>query len=369
MIIIKTLKLILSRIKSDFAVGKAMFVLYMVGTILSVLVFIYFYGNFMPAFEEFEDALSDITQRSYTVSFNEPVPLTEKCIEPLKNHDIESVSFKCDYTPPNSEYPEMSITAVSNNDEIKKLLNDYYDGYPTPQLSEGEFSENVILIGDEKKYDKPTITINGTEFRVITTKNNPYYLMPINTFFKQGFTSDYYSFVLKNKPTTDENYTIMGDTMSLLADEYKGIDASITDPLSVSGYNKNNEIFTYFLQLCLIYLVCFISCAFLFNYLFKRNIYENVIYMIIGAKKRTIFLVAIAEVALLSIISSVVAIIIHAVLYNTVFVKVNNYIIQYSAVDYLIIAAFVTLLSVIIMLPFFISTIRSTSIDLKNKYI
>lgn len=368
MITIKTLKLILSRIQSDFAVGKAMFVIYMVGTVLSVLVFIYFYGNFIPAFEEFENTVDDISYRTYTVNFSEPVSMDKKCTEPLESYDVEALSLWGEYTFPNNEF-STTITAVSSNDEIKKLLNDYYKGTPTPELSQEEFSDNVILIGNEVGYDKPAITINGTEFKVIKTENNSQYIMPIDAFIKQGFASYHYSFTLKNKLSTDNNYALMSNIISKLGNEYKGIDVTITDPLSVSSPDKNTEIITYFLQLCLIYLICFISCAFLFNYIFKRNIYENVIYMIIGAKKRLIFFVAIAEVAILSVASSGIAIIIHATLYESVFAKINNYTIHYSAVDYLIIAAFVTLLSVIIMLPFFISTIRSTSIDLKNKYI
>lgn len=462
MIALKKIKLVFMRIKSDFAVSKPMFIAYLIGTILSILVFTYFYGNFMLAFDEFQAVVGDEKYRTYSIhytgsssmdvtdftaetlmpddsggmdvngsmsetlipddsdimqdsgsmadppvqidsssadvdssgmDFNSvitepPIPdedtemgikYNENVLNFLKEHDLERVDIR--YTISKNlinGYDEpLDVIVVSNSQQIRDALKSTMRPDDMPEFSDKDFDSNIIFLGDKYKLDGKTISINGKELKVKTIKGSGYYsFIPANAFFKLDLAGsnnfELFDFVLKNRLSTDDNRHFREELTNLLYDNSVGnVTPSVSDPYTTDAdgqQDKNNTIMSFFLLLCLIFAVSFIFCAMLFNYIARKNMYENIIYTIVGAKRKTVLLISLFENIVLSLISSIAAVIIHISLYNSVFTAINRYDISYGITDYLIITALVTVLSAIIMLPFFINITFRSSITLKNKY-
>lgn len=444
MIALKKIKLVFMRIKSDFAVSKPMFIAYLIGTILSIIVFTYFYGNFMLAFDEFQEAIGEERYRTYSIHYtaSSSMDITDFSAEPLipddssgidvngsmpesltpddsdstditnsmgmkvsgfttelpmpdnidigikynenilnflKEHDLEKVEIRYSISKKLiGGYDEpFDVLVVSNSQQIRDTLKSMMKPEDMPEFSDEDFDSNIIFLGDKYKLDGKTLSINGKELTVKTIKNGGYYaFIPANTFFKLDLAGSYnfefFNFVLKNRLSTDDNRHFRENLTNLLYDNSVGkVTPSVSNPYEDTadhGQNYKNTIMSYFLLLCLIFTVSFIFCAMLFNYIARKNMYENIIYTIVGAKKGTVLLISLFENVVLSLISSVVAVIIHISLYNSVFSVINRYEISYGISDYLIITALVTVLSAVIMLPFFISISSKSSVALKNKY-
>lgn len=437
MIALKKIKLVFMRIKSDFAVSKPMFIAYLIGTILSIIVFTYFYGNFMLAFDEFQEAIGEERYRTYSIHYtaSSSMDVTDFSAEPLipddssgmdvngsmaeslipddsgsmdvsgsmaeppmpagdtdigikyndnilnflKEHDLEKVEIRYSISKKLiSGYDEpIDVIVVSNSKQISDTLKSEMKPEDMPGFSDEDFDSNIIFLSDKYKLDGKTLSINGKELTVKTIKNGGYYaFIPANAFFKLDLAGssnfEFFNFVLNNRLSTDDNRHFRENLTNLLYDNSVGkVTPSVSDPYEDTadqGQNYKNTIMSYFLLLCLIFAVSFIFCAMLFNYIARKNMYENIIYTIVGAKKGTVLLVSLLENIVLSLISSVVAVIIHILLYNSVFSLINRYEISYGVSDYLIITALVTILSAVIMLPFFISISSKSSVALKNKY-
>lgn len=437
MIALKKIKLVFMRIKSDFAVSRPMFIAYLIGTILSILVFTYFYGNFMLAFDEFQEAIGEERYRTYSINYTAsssmdvtdfsaeslipddssgidvngsmaeslipddsgsmdvsgsmaepPMPAgdtdigikyNDNILNFLKEHDLEKVEIRYSVSKKLiGGYDEpIDVIVVSNSQQIRDTLKSMMKPEDMPEFSDEDFDSNIIFLGDKYKLDGKTLSINGKELTVKTIKDGGYYaFIPANAFFKLDLAGSYnfefFDFVLNHRLSTDDNRHFRENLTNLLYDNSVGnVTPSVSDPYSIEAegqQDKNNTIMSFFLLLCLIFAVSFIFCAMLFNYVARKNMYENIIYTIVGAKKRTVLLISLLENIVLSLISSIVAVIIHISLYNSVFSLINRYEISYGISDYLIITALVTVLSAVIMLPFFISISSKSSVALKNKY-
>ena len=73
------------------------------------------------------------------------------------------------------------------------------------------------------------------------------------------------------------------------------------------------------------------------------------------------------EVGILSIVSSVIAIVINLLLYDSLFININAEGVRYGILDYLIITAFALVLSIITIIPFFITYLKNPLIKTKRE--
>lgn len=140
------------------------------------------------------------------------------------------------------------------------------------------------------------------------------------------------------------------------------------EPKHLLVQNEMISIF-YFVMLCAVYLVSAASFLFLLKYLSDKSRGENVIYAMVGASKRKVSRIILAENLLLGFFSGAVGVLLHAVFYQSFFSKMNTLEnITYTPADYLILFVFTLLLSLVTAIPFLVSQSRRTIIDAKNKY-
>ncbi|MDD6489450.1 MAG: hypothetical protein PUG48_06535 [Clostridia bacterium] len=354
----KTFRLIFSRLISDFQRNKAMMILYFVGSILCVLVFIYFFNNIQVLNREYQEEKEQLPNRKYVVSLKEKQPLNISDFDFLKDYDIENIGAEEDFNIDNKQIQVVTFSSTDYlYDSIPKQLRDKVNF----SLTDKQMSENIIVSNSEKDIYK----INNIDFKNIHSEVLSGIYIPTNAFINNNFTTQKISIVLSKCLNASENSSFIELLETKLGSSYK-ID-NISNPLDHDS-SKLNEIIFELIRLCLIYIICFIGCAFLFKYIFDMNRYENIIYSIVGSSKIKVLFLMILEAVIISVISILFAIILHISLYDCFFSLINRENIQYTVNDYLIISGFSIILSVITLIPFFISYVKNPILSSKSKY-
>ena len=149
----KTLFLLLNRLKLYVVKNKTIFILFTIGSILTSTFFAYFYGN-----TEFMQNANDTTlyNRKYTVSLQEPLAYdSEELMKLYESELIESVAIR------NNAYEEIGVISSC----VKGTLP------ISPASGRTEFRENekysfvAEMFRDYSAGD--TVTINGVDLSVI----------------------------------------------------------------------------------------------------------------------------------------------------------------------------------------------------------
>ena len=120
----------------------------------------------------------------------------------------------------------------------------------------------------------------------------------------------------------------------------------------------------------LLYVVSLVSFLFLFQYMEEQNQMENVVYQIVGAKRRQIFGMILLEVGVLAAVACLLTEVLHAVFYEPVFSKLNmtETWITYSVKEYGVILLLTVMLALATAVPFFVSCLREPPVGLRRKY-
>lgn len=289
--------LALMRIKDDFINQKLMMTLYSIGSVICILVFMYFYVNIPALFEQYEQY--SVSERTYMISLEEETEIKRSDFDVLDGYRIEEIKVQA--------YEYAGENVYINDYDV--LSEDY-----TPVKSNKIF---IVL--------KSTLSFNDNA----------------------GFISD-----ISENLGKIYNISEIGDPLVGERDE---------------NSQKAAEVFRQIVNVSLTYMICFIACAYLFKYVFDSNRYENTIYSLIGASKRRVVCIMLIEAGVLSLASSLIAITIHVLLYDSLFVQINTEGVVYDVLDYLVIAAFTLVLSIITIIPFFITYLRNPIIKTKRE--
>lgn len=355
----KALHLIFSRLISDFHRNRTMMILYFIGSVLCVLLFIYFFNNVQVLYREYQEEKQQIKNRQYIVVLKDEQQLNINDFDFLKDYNVENIGAVTELDVNGDE--QTMIDTFSSVDYLYDLIPKNFRDKISISLTDAQMNENIVVSCSENDSYK----INNVDFKNVSVNALSGIKIPTNAFINNNFKTQKIAITLSERLNTSENSSFIELLGKNLGARYE-IDA-VSNPLE-NGSSKLNEIVFELTRLSLMYVICFIGCAFLFKYVFDMNRYENIIYSIVGASKVKVLLLMLFEVFIISVISILCAIILHISLYGCFFSVINREDIQYTLNDYLIISGFSVFLSVITIIPFFVSYIRSPILSSKLKY-
>ena len=174
--------------------------------------------------------------------------------------------------------------------------------------------------------------------------------------------------VMDHKLTVKESDKFVKEITNHLNDKYDM--KEVISPESISGLGNDfrlNDIITKILNISITYIICFIACAYLFKYVFDINTYENTIYSIVGASKSRVMLIALTEAVILTLGCSLISVALDLILKDNFLKNVYGLTTIYSFWDYLMIVCFTLVLSIAVMVPFFIKYLKNPIIKTKTE--
>lgn len=314
----KLLQMISSRVKQYWVNHRLIFLLFLIGGILSSVMFCYFYGN-MSATMSYRTA-AERWEREYEIS-DLPSEMTaaeilEK-VELLYEDDrIESVAVECRLNehPGGQEMVEDSgakhgsISAEVGNDNFALCLNGNVDlnanqdGVAVPDIS-------TRAVGD-------SLTIGGKELTVIGKHTSWDYFVSFAAFRELEIPVDRIGVVVVELPDFAND-----PIRALLEEVFPG--ASIDAPDQYEVFVKESTVITMTI-LIFVYGSSMLAFMFLLRFLMDANVNSTVISRIVGAKKWQILGLCFGEAAALCALVDGAGIGIHALLYDSLFSNLNK---------------------------------------------
>lgn len=347
--------LALLRIQTYARKNTLIFCLFLLGTVLSSLSFLFFYGNSMA--DKRNVARNSLSYRTFTLYGDRN--WTMKDLQSLWDSASASLDVRVSHTvelPAASEYPELSVQAFLNNNAGVYS----YQGQTsfTPEQLEQDCAIAPSTAGD-------FLNLEGMEFPVVGRTHhfsNDVVFIPIHSFLEHEFSPDSVELILDATPTRKENNHIL-ERLAVLFPE-----TSIADPYqSIRTDQSRNPGGV--AMISGIYLISILSFLFLFQYLIQENSYENVVYSLVGARKSSVVCIACMELTLLSGGSALLAGLLHAALYNPFFVHINIYgQVPYTLWDYLLCFFLTVALSLAALTPFLATYTHCSLAEMKRQF-
>ena len=347
--------LALLRIQTYARKNTLIFCLFLLGTVLSSLSLLFFYGNSMA--DKRNMAQNSLSYRTFTLYGDRNWTMED--LQSLRDAASGSLDVRVSHTvelPAASEYPELSVQAFLNN----KAGIYSYQGQTsfTPEQLEQDCAIAPSSVGD-------SLNLEGTEFPVVGHTrhfDNNVVFIPIRSFLEHEFSLDSVELILDTIPTRKENNRIL-ERLAVLFPE-----TSIADPYqSIRADQSRNP--GGMAMTSGIYLISILSFLFLFQYLIQENSYENVVYSLVGARKSSVVGIACMELTLLSGGSALLAGLLHAALYKPLFVHINIYgQVPYTLWDYLLCFFLTVALSLAALTPFLATYTRRSLAEMKRQF-
>lgn len=347
--------LALLRIQTYARKNTLIFCLFLLGTVLSSLSLLFFYGNSMA--DKRNMARNSLPYRTFILYGDRNWTMED--LRSLRDAASGSLDVRVSHTvelPAASEYPELSVQAFLNNNAGVY----FYQGQTsfTPEQLEQDCAIAPSNSGD-------SLNLEGMESPVVGRTHhfsNDVVFIPIHSFLEHEFSPDSVELILDTIPTRKENNRIL-EQLSILfpetsiADHYQSIRTDQSrNPGGVAMISG-------------IYLISILSFLFLFQYLIQENSYENVVYSLVGARKSSVVCIACMELTLLSGGSALLAGLLHAALYNPFFVHINIYgQVPYTLWDYLLCFFLTVALSLAALTPFLATYTRRSLAEMKRQF-
>ena len=121
------------------------------------------------------------------------------------------------------------------------------------------------------------------------------------------------------------------------------------DSINPPNVSKNTDIIFEIILLCACFSLAVISFMFLLKHMLDSIMDETAISLIVGASKIRIFLISFCEIMFFSLVNSAIGILLHKLLYNSFFSKINKITTTvYLTSDYLYIYLIFNLLCAVI---------------------
>lgn len=342
----KTIYLIFNRIRRYWQSNKTVFLLFFIGNIVTALFFTYFYGN-----TQFMQKANDakLANRMYTIELYTDINCNDKTVSKLKESDLievvelVSVEYAKDYsnlTAVIKGHKNQTVSSGRNafrENENYSIIVDWFQGFN---------------IGDK-------IKIKDKEFDVIGTTG-------VNSVISVvAFTA------LDLKVSSIKIYTAQkyrqgqdGEILHFISESLNGNGATVIPP----SITPVSDILLEIILLCLCFSLSVISFLFLLQHLIDSIMYETVVSLIVGASRPKIFLMTFFEVMLCSTATSTIGILIHRILYNPVFEKINKIPnTTYLFSDYIYVFIIYNLLVAIIASFFLLKYMKLSPVDARRK--
>lgn len=356
----KLLRLSFFRIANHIQRNRMTFCLFFVGAMLSSFVFLYFYGNAMKG--QISERENNVSYRMFEVCFDENVSLRETQLHVLDDYGIEEAFTSCQVTLP-EDLADKQFAGMPQ--EVTAAL---YDWRTTqPDLFSPDIQGKTGVLAD-KIYgnDRTSIEINGIDFPILKRldSGSGVLYVPLATYLQYFGETDYLVFQTKEILSPEEiqaaneqlKATFPEASATLFPDVFMETDHQMA---------RNDQI-----NAALLYVVSLVSFLFLFQYMEEQNQMENVVYQIVGAKRRQIFGMILLEVGVLAAVACLLTEVLHAVFYEPIFSKLNmtETWITYSVKEYGVILLLTVMLALATAVPFFVSCLRETPVGLRRKY-
>lgn len=343
---------------------------------------IYYYGNTLT----YKTAANndDISFKLYSVSFQfKPEEVTDETLEKLKSfeqsYDIQDIilysvldengndalefKYTVDYDDDGYQYIEyegnirspsyyLESPGESNFIILESYLHNNNDVMYNPKsniFTDNQLHQNVAVAPKGKS---GSLKIQGQDFEIIKNENILDYSIPIEKYFNSKVRTSEIKICISERFSKNMMFRYGDFLNNLFSELYPDNKIKVITPEAFYGM-EDNGIQQGFAFIMVVFIVSIISFMFLLKYLMDSNLRENSILMMVGAKKKHILIINFVENIILALFCTAVAIALHAVFYNSLFLKVNIYEnITYSLQDYGIITLISVGLSIIVQIPF-----------------
>ncbi len=377
----KTLRLAFSRIITYFLENKIIFVLYFIGTVASVFMMIFYYGNTLT----FKTGVNNdsISFRLFQIDFTFSQNVTAEALEKLKSfeqdYDIQDIilysvldkngndTIDPEYTV---EYEQGQKVYCFSGDEIPPITyleegttdgnvipvesylynnNDVMYNPKSNIFTDKQLKQNVTVAPKGKTEN---IKIQGQDFKTIRNESVSDYVIPIEKYFDSNIRTCRIEICVSERFSKDSMSLYSDFLDDWLKELYPDSAFDIKTPGTYYG-SEDAANMQGFATIIAVFIVALISFMLLLKYLMDSCRRENSILMMVGAKRKRIILINLLENIILTLSSSAVAVVLHIALYDSLVTKINLYKnITYSAQDYLIIVLLAIGLSLIVQIPF-----------------
>lgn len=356
----KLIRMSLGRIGGSMRSNRLTFTLFFLGAVISSFVFIYFYGNALKVNIAVTENSEDY--RLYEVEFSENTPVTTQQLHALDNYGVTEVQVSCKVTLPEEDQKKLP-------DATKMELFTFRDNMEA--MGEGLFTQEQlgqdgVLIDKTYGYGRAEISVDGMSFPVVGTIDNGMggIRIPFDSYMKH-FGKATHVMILLNTVLPQKE---IAEATQRLQKTFPQASGYLAPDYSMKTDQKEQtqEV----VGAGLLYMVSLLCFLFLFKYLLDQNRGENVICRMVGARRGTLFRMVLLEVGILALAASALACLVHVLFYDSVFHKLNMTTawISYSVGDYLLVLAVTVALALVTALPFSISCLRNTPVELKSRY-
>lgn len=344
----RTLSLIFHRIKHHIRSNPLLIAIFVVGCFICSLAIIILYGNTMP---HMNNDTNEKYYRTYDIHLNVPTSVQQLNITELmstKDFDLENIIL-------NSYIEELGMDVKAST------TNEIYENY----LSDAKFSTNTqlkqIILSEifvnYKKYEKYSI-LNET-YAVAGYATNNY--IEYNEFLNQNLEINRIRVVFE-KPLTSEQLEAFSN---IIKNQYPS--STIRDAQSYVDQDRTLSVYSTIL-LAFLYFFMFLSLAFIFYYIFKSELHENIIFRIHGASSKHMLVIILGEQLIWVTIAGIISSCIHNLFYTSFFESFNRHAnIKFALIDYLIIVIAIDLVSLICLIPFVKKIINRFSYKLRQE--
>lgn len=383
----KILLLIIKKLHGHLVENRLISVIYILSFMISVLVFTYIYNNFMPTvvrsagtesmdhYYAFEFAREDDKEKenasSWLRSFLEEYNTyyVEYCYSMFKNSEItEQVTMINEATGEilvGTTFKDGYSEAIPNiaaykDDIVRSVLSEGRNEF-TSEEKEGNLNVAILPESTSDGGFLPKYTYEDCEYEAIgwCMGQEMKMIIPEKLFFNKGFYIDSVEIYMNDVLTASENK----EFIEAICSRYD-VEGIVSPEIMDDLYIKNSR------QIAFMLIIGFSVMIFVFGYLIRyiltagKN--ESVIYRLVGAGNKEIIAVTIIESLFINIVLSVLTMVIHALLFKSVFNELNFYSdVSLGLWDYIFIVGITTVFSFIAILPHIIKSIRYTLIKSK----
>ena len=321
----KLLKLISSRVRQYWVNHRLIFLLFLAGGILSSVMFSYFYGNMLGYMGDrtsekqsfrwytINGAVSDLPTEEELNSVMDRLELLRQ--DPM----IEAVRLVFGFR----QYPtfEESIEDAHNM-FVHEIIAEVGDVYQYPHLlvlGDTDLSacpNGVILPEGSSGTVGDTIVIAGKELTAIGKDRSDAYTVSFETFREWKIPVTSITVI-----SAQRHYTENDPVQRLLEDLFPECVIGVPDQTSLAATREFVPTLTI---ICAVYGASMLAYMFLLRYLMDANLNVTVIGRIVGAGKWQILGICFGEAVALCAIVNGAGIGLHALLYDSVFSKLNK---------------------------------------------
>ena len=354
---------LISRIKQYYQSSKAIFCIFVIGSLLLNLLIIYIYGNTVTYMRTKHVNTSYYCTYRVNLKDSDYSALSGELDGILRDTDIKDIVFSSRWK---EEKSNKIISASKNNDA--GLAWQKVKGRIHFTESEIQNRENCVIVPYLQGIKGYSALNPGDEiscgslgkFNVVGlgTFNSDYYI-PSTLFEALRLPVQYIDIILAERLPMEEHEPFMNKLSAIPGAEQVIPAYGVADDIRYFSTNL--------LEIFILYIFSITALLFLIQYITSINRKMDAISELVGARRGTIAFYLLLERFVIAFAASVLAIAIHKIFYNSIFERFNLTSTDYAWRDYCIITAIVILSSVLASVPFVISYARGSALKVLRK--